>query len=121
MISRKTLQSGQHFYENCPPVMIISHDHRSFSNQHKIQFPFLQLVSKMVFFHFLELLKLSSMWNITWTIIFNLTSMTSQKNVEIRTALLRRPPSCKRLVTCLTIIAVFLSTRFSSRLCNSCQ
>ena len=65
-------------------------------------------------FHLFQLWTSSSMQNITYKIIFHLSCMILRKNFEIWTVLLRKRPSC----TSLTIIAVFLSTGFSSRLCN---
>ena len=61
-------------------------------------------------FHFLELLKFSSMWNIIWTIIFDLAFMTSPKNFEIRTALLRRPTTFLQTVG----LPVWQSSQFFS-------
>ena len=46
-------------------------------------------------FYFLELLKSSSVWNITWKAIITLSCMISRQNFSIRTVLLQELPSCK--------------------------
>ena len=53
----------------------------------------------MIFFHLLQLLTSSSMQNITYEIIFDLSCMIWRKNFEILTVPLRERPSCKRYLS----------------------
>ena len=109
------MKSGLYFYENCTPVKIISSGHRSFSSVQDSVPGFVTRLQKGIFYAF-ELLKRPTMEDSTEKMNFDISFMISQKNFEIRTVLYEN--GLVRKGSCLTIIAVFLSTRFSSRLYN---
>ena len=117
MIWRKTLKSGLHFYENCPPVKILSLSYRSLSSVQNSVHCFITQLQIGIFYAF-ELLKSPVMWDITEKINFDIpfSCMISRKNFEIRTVFYEN--GLVRNGSCLTIIAVFLRTGFSSLLYN---
>ena len=48
-LAKKTLKSGQYFYENCPPVKIIYRSHRSFSSFQDSVHGFITQLLKRIF------------------------------------------------------------------------